>query len=281
MLMEEAAQRSIFAIALTDHDTIGGLAEASKAAAERGIRFIPGIELQIVCPPEVGGEFHLLGLGITRPSQNFVTTVEELARRRENRNIEILDKINEAGISVCLEEIKALAASLATPLAASLSVPLAVSGCGTSIGRPHFAEFLVRRKIVRNHEQAFARYLSKGKPFFIPKAGLEFEQAVQIIKESGGIAVLAHPMSLYVAWGRLPPLIESLKERGLDGIEAWHPTARVSACKRLEELGKRLGLAITAGSDFHGRVRPGRKLGITSGGMKISDSLLESLPLDI
>jgi predicted metal-dependent phosphoesterase TrpH len=150
---------------------------------------------------------------------------------------------------------------------------------GHSIGRPHFAAFLVKKKIVKNREQAFKRYLGKGKPFYIPKTGLEFEQAVEIIRDSGGITVLAHPMSLYTAWGRLPDLIKDLKQKGLDGLEAWHPNAKVSECKRLEELGKKLGLYVTAGSDFHGEARPGRKLGITAGGKKIEESFLELPPV--
>ena len=262
-LMQEAAKRGVSAIALTDHDTINGLEEAAGAAGKLGIRFIPGIELQIVWNEDSGGEFHLLGLGIRRPSAGFKAAVEELARRREERNLTIVDKMNKAGLSVSYDEISAL-----------VNRP----GQRHSIGRPHFAAFLVNRKIVKNREQAFARYLGRGRPFYMPKAGLEFERAQAVIRESGGIAVLAHPMSLYVAWGRLPALMENLKERGLDGLEAWHPTAKVSACRRLEELGKKLGLYITAGSDFHGEARPDRKLGLTAGGERIADTLLEALP---
>ena len=241
-------------------------------AAERGIRFIPGIELQIVFDGDAGariggntgGEFHLLGLGIRRPSPGFRAAVEELARRREERNLIIIDKMNAAGINVSYDEIRALAAGQETVVQPH------------SIGRPHFAAFLVQRKVVKNQEQAFIRYLGRGKPFYMPKAGLEFELAIAAIKESGGLAVLAHPMSLYVAWGRLPALVENLKLIGLDGLEAWHPTAKVSACRRLEALGKKLGLLVTAGSDFHGKTRPDRKLGITAGGKKIDESYLEA-----
>jgi len=260
-LMEEAAKRGISALALTDHDSTGGLAEAAEAAKKHGIHFIPGIELQIVWDQE--GEFHLLGLGISRPTRAFLAAVEELAGRREKRNLEIIEKINKAGIAASYDEVRELAGLQDTG--------------GHSIGRPHFAAFLVKRKLVKNREQAFTRYLGKGKPFYIPKAGLEFERATGLIKESGGIAVLAHPMSLYTAWGRLPALINNLKERGLDGLEAWHPTAKVSSCKRLEELGKKLGLCVTAGSDFHGEARSDRKLGITAGGKKIDDSFLEAV----
>ena len=259
-LMEEAVKRKLTAIALTDHDTVDGLEEAAQAASARGIRFVPGIELEIIWEHEAGGEFHLLGLDLKRLSSEFVEAVAELSRRREERNLEIVDRMNKAGVVVSYDDIRALAG-------------------GKTIGRPHFAAFLVNRKIVRNREQAFARYLGRGKPFYIPKAGLEFERAATAIQSSGGIAVLAHPMSLYTAWGRLPNLIKDLKERGLDGLEAWHPTAKVSACKRLEELGKSLGLRITAGSDFHGEARPDRKLGITAGGKKIDEAFLEALQI--
>jgi predicted metal-dependent phosphoesterase TrpH len=262
-LVEEAARRGLSALALTDHDTITGLDEARAAARRAGIRFIPGIEIQIEWnrrdAGESGGEFHLLGLGISRPSPAFREAVDELARGRERRNREIIERMREMDIDVDYEEVQAL------------------SG-GHSVGRPHFAALLVNRKIVKNQAQAFARYLGRGKPCYAPKASIEFDRAREVIAESGGIAVLAHPMSLYAAWGRLPGLIGDLKSRGLDGLEAWHPMAKVRSCRRLEELARSLDMYVTAGSDFHGRARPDRTVGITAGGRKIDDSFLEAIP---
>jgi predicted metal-dependent phosphoesterase TrpH len=256
-LIQEAAKRGLSAIALTDHDTINGLEDARNEAAIRGIRFIPGIEIEIA--NKGPGEFHLLGLGLTRPSPAFRDAAAELSRLREARNREILDKMHELSIEATYEEV------------------LALSG-GHSVGRPHFATLLVNRGLVKSREQAFSRYLGVGKPFYAPKVGLEFEHAVAIIRESGGIPVLAHPMSLYVAWGRLPDMVKDLKEKGLMGLEAWHPTAKVRSCRRLEELGRSLGLYVTAGSDFHGEARPERKLGITAGGREIEDEVLAAIP---
>jgi predicted metal-dependent phosphoesterase TrpH len=278
-LVAEAEKRGLSALALTDHDSIEGLREAEMAALERGIRFIPGIELEIAWKRENTaldaevkapmGEFHLLGLGISHPTPDFISAIKELARRREERNLEIVDRMNRAGISVSYEELR------------TEVLGTSVSGQKTgdsparrhSFGRLHFADFLVKKKLVKNHEQAFMRYLGRGKPFYFPKEGLEFEQAAELIRNSGGIAVLAHPMSLYLAWGQLPYFVKNLKERGLDGLEAWHPNAKLSSCRRLEELGKNLGLYISAGSDFHGEARPDRKLGISAGGKKIDESL--------
>jgi predicted metal-dependent phosphoesterase TrpH len=260
-LVREAARRGLRAIALTDHDTIKGLEEAKNEALKQGLRFIPGIEMEIErCAP---GEFHLLGLGIGQPSPAFLEEVAGLSRRREARNREILDRMHEMSIEATWEELLALAGGPET---------------GRSLGRPHFAALLVKRGIVKNREQAFARYLGEGKPFYVPKDGLDFDRAAAVIRESGGIPVLAHPMSLYVAWGRLPDLLRELKDRGLAGIEAWHPTAKLRSCRRLEELGKKLGLCITAGSDFHGEARPDRRLGQTCAGREIDDSFLDAIP---
>jgi len=265
-LIQEAKKRGLTAIALTDHDTLGGLESAKDEAQAAGIRFIPGVEISIKWAAEgnapglgPGGEFHLLGLGIRSPSPAFLAAIDDLSRRRETRNREILDRMHELSIEASWEEL------------------LALSG-GHSVGRPHFANLLVKRKIVKNREQAFARYLKMGKPLYVPKAGLVFAEAAALIRESGGIPVLAHPMSLYVAWGRLPDLVKVLKAGGLLGIEAWHPTAKAMSCRRLEALGKALGLYITEGSDFHGAIRPDRKLGCSSRGREISGAILDAIP---
>jgi predicted metal-dependent phosphoesterase TrpH len=260
-LIRAAKERGLTAIALTDHDTVDGLDEAREEAARQGVEFIPGIEFDIGYEPvAVNGEFHLLGLGIDHTGTGFREALAEIWRKREDRNLRILERIKEElGVDVDYEEVRA------------------ISG-GGALGRPHFATLLINRGIVKTREQAFSQYLGKGRPLYIPKEKLEFTLALRIIREAGGIPVLAHPMSLYIAWGRLPSFIADLAGQGLAGIEAWHPTAKVRACKRLEELGKTLGLYITAGSDFHGSSRPDRKLGITAGNRKIEESWLDSIP---
>jgi len=270
-LIREAAKRGLSAIALTDHDTLNGLKTAENEAKAAGIRFIAGIEINIQWPPRAasaakvprlgpGGEFHLLGLGIQSPSPAFLAAIETLSRRREERNREILSRINALGIDAVWEDI------------------LSLSPNSYSIGRPHFASLLVMKKIAKDSEQAFARYLKPGKPLFVPKTGLDFEEAAALIRESGGISVLAHPLSLSVGWDSLPELIKALKDRGLIGIEAWHPTAKKNFCRRLEKLSRELNLCITEGSDFHGNFHPYRQLGYSGHGRAISDAILEALP---
>ena len=291
VLVREAIRQGLSAIALTDHDTINGLEIAKNAALSettvgRNFRFIPGIEINISWAggksangaPSIGpgGEFHLLGLGINSPSPSFIAAIETLSRRREARNREILERMHELSIDASWEDLLSVSRGDRIDDAAHNGHVDVTSS--HSLGRPHFAALLIKRKIVRNINQAFDRYLGVGKPLYVPKEGMNFEEAVNLIRESGGIPVLAHPLSLYVAWGRLPGLVKILKDMGLMGLEAWHPTTKQGSCRRLEDLGKSLGLYITEGSDFHGSAHPNRKLGYSSKGRKISDAILEAIP---
>ncbi|MDR2602371.1 MAG: PHP domain-containing protein [Spirochaetaceae bacterium] len=262
-LIREAAGKGISVLALTDHDVIDGVPEASFEAKKQGIAFIPGVELAVdwrnLPGFNEGGEFHLLGLGLWRPSDDFLAEMKKLKEFRLERNLQILEKMKEAGWNVNYDDLCEIAGN-------------------EFIGRPHIAEYMVRLKIVRNMEQAFSRYLAKGRDLFVPKYACEFSCAVRILKESGALAVLAHPSSLFISWGVLPSLFERLKELGLDGVEAWHPGATRHTCKRLEALSQSTGLFVTAGSDYHGEDRRGRRLGRTAGGEKIPASILEAIP---
>ncbi len=255
-LVEKAHEKGLSALALTDHDTIVGLDEGRRACGQKNIRFIPGVELEITFEP---GECHLLGLGIVSPTEEFRMVLADLAQRREERNHSILRKMVEAGIEATYEEIEAFAS-------------------GDTVGRPHFASFLIDRRLVKDREQAFKRYLGKGRPFWAPKAGLDLDLAVRLVVESGGIPILAHPLSLFVSWGHLPKIVEDFRDRGVLGLEAWHPAAKVRACERLEHLGRELGMLVTAGSDYHGVSRKDRKLGVTAGGKAIDGRFMEGIP---
>ena len=284
MLIKEAVKQGLRAIALTDHDTISGLESAKTAALAQNIHFIPGIEVNIswrgsksVSGLGPGGEFHLLGLGINKPSPAFITAIDELSRRREARNYEILNKMHELSLIPSIETAAEELKTILTGKKQNKNIDINPIS-GNSLGRLHFAALLIKLNIVRNIDQAFSRYLGAGKPLFVPKEGMQFEEAAALIRESGGISVLAHPNSLYVAWGRFPDLAKTLKDMGLMGLEAWHPTAKAGYCLRLEALAKSLGIYITEGSDFHGFIRPGSRLGYSGKRRKISDAILEAIP---
>ena len=249
-IIQKAAEKGISVAAITDHDTIEGIEEGAAAAREFGVTFVPGCELNINFPT---GEFHLLGLGLKNISPSFTELLENLVKNRNLRNEQIIEKIRADGIDLTLEEMKT-------------DFP------GNVIGRPHFAAELVKKGIVKNRQLAFDKYLAKGRPWYVERVGSNLDEAIVAIKESGGVPVIAHPMSLYLSWGKLPDALQNIFDRGVMGLEAFHPGARVTDCLRLEEVARKIGFFVTAGSDFHGeKIRADRKLGHTCGNKKIDD----------
>lgn len=249
---EYAIGKNLKVWALTDHDTVDGLSEAARtcAASERGIIFVPGIEINVRWPT---GEFHLLGLGLRKYSEELRDLTQDLKESRRNRNLEIIEKMNRDGIEVTLEQIESQFAE-------------------SQIGRPHFAAFLMQIGKVKHRQEAFDRFLGKGRPYHVNHEGADLDVAVEAIRSAGGIPVLAHPLSLYVSWGKMEETIEKIKNHGVEGLEAWHPAARINEGFKLEELAKKLGMFVTAGSDYHGKgVRADRHLGKTSGDRKIDE----------
>lgn len=249
-LVDYAAEKHISVLAITDHDTVDGLKEAASEASVKGITFVPGVELNIQWPT---GEFHLLGLGLQSISPELTSIIEFLKQERNNRNEKIAARIKEAGLPLTLEEVTERFNT-------------------NSIGRPHFAQMMVEKGIVKTRQQAFDRYLAKGRPLYVDRAGADLAEAVTAIKTSGGIPVQAHPLSIYVAWGKMDDTMKLIRNAGVEGLEAYHPGVRVSEGERLEQLARKLGMFVTAGSDFHGaKVRADRHIGYTTGGRKIDD----------
>ena len=255
-IIQMASEKNISTIAITDHDTVAGLEEGANAAKEHNITFVPGTELNINFPT---GEFHLLGLGFKKIAPSLEELLATLVKNREIRNVQIIEKMREAGVDITLDEMYA-------------DFP------DTVLGRPHFAAELVKKKVVKTRQQAFDRYLAKGRPWYVARVGSNLDEAIIAIKESGGLPVIAHPMSLYLSWGKLPDTLQNFYERGVMGLEAFHPGARVTECLRLEELAQKIGFFVTAGSDFHGeKIRADRKLGHTCGGRKIEDDVWDKI----
>lgn len=249
-IVKKAAEHNIKVLAITDHDTVNGLEEAKKAGEEYGVEIVSGIELNINGSP---GEFHLLGFGLQEISKSLRDALETVIYNREKRNKEIILKMQNDGIEISYEE-------------------LLYKFSNTIIGRPHFAAILQEKGVVKTRQQAFDKYLAKGRPWYSERIGTNLDEAIVAIRESKGIPVIAHPMSLYLSWGKLPEMIKKYSEQGIVGLEAFHPGARVTECLRLEELAKKLNLIVTAGSDFHGeKIRSDRRLGHTCGGKKIDD----------
>jgi len=249
-LVSYAAQKGISVLALTDHDTTDGLKEAAAQAKKEGITFVPGIELNIEWPT---GEFHLLGLGLQTISPDLFSIISYLQRERNTRNEKMAQKLRDGGIPITLDEVTARFHT-------------------NSPGRPHFAQLMVEKGIVKYRQQAFDKYLAKGRPYYVERAGADLAMAANAIKTSGGVPVQAHPLSLYVSWGKMDATMAAIRQKGVEGLEAYHPGVRVAEAERLEKLARSLGMYVTAGSDFHGeKVRADRHIGFTAGGKKIDD----------
>jgi predicted metal-dependent phosphoesterase TrpH len=252
-----ALETGLGALALTDHDSLAGLDRASARARGTRLVLVPGVELEIACDT---GEFHLLGLGLDGDLADLEEALVRVRRDREERNVRMADRLTAGGLPVTLEELAA------------------VSGGGI-VSRAHFARLLVQKGVVKRTDDAFSRYIGKGRPFYEPRRTLGLAEAVRLVRRAGGIAVVAHPVSLGLAGAALRQFLAHARDAGVAAIEAWHPKAAVRDCRRLERLAGSLGLAATAGSDFHGLNVPQRRLGHTAGGLPIDDRFLAALRL--
>jgi 3',5'-nucleoside bisphosphate phosphatase len=254
-LVALAARTGLKVLALTDHDTVTGLAEARVAAARAGIIFVGGVEIEIEFDP---GEFHLLGLGIDEGCGRLLEAMEGLAEARRRRNEAIVDLLRSEGLKVDIGEMARTAGT-------------------ESLGRPHIAEALLRSGIVRTKQEAFDRFLGKGRPFYMPKDCLSLPEALELIAASGGVAVAAHPYSLFLGKSKLGAVMDSWRDSGVKGIEAYHPAAKLGQCRILETMARERGFFVTAGSDYHGPDKPAWGLGRTAGGLAIDDGYFGEL----
>lgn len=257
-LVEHAAATGVTAFALTDHDTVDGVDRAMKAGRRAGVQVIAGIEFEVEVPEEdaVPGTCHLLGLALTDWGDSLRARLETLVHNRESRNRRIVARMQKAGIKVDYDEV------------ASYS-PEGV------VGRPHIARYLVEHNIAEDEVHAFKEYLGEFGSFYEPREVSTLGQAIEIVHDAGGKALLAHPHTLYLSWSALTDRMVSWKRLGLDGVEAFHSNARYRDCLRLKQLASDLDMIVSAGSDFHGLHRPDRKLGRTADGRKIDPAFLE------
>jgi len=254
-LVRRAVREGLSALALTDHDTVAGTVEAREECARHGLEFIAGVELEAT---STEGELHILGLDLQEPLDEVERALDATRRERTNRNVAILRLIRDDGVEAEMDEVEAFAG-------------------GNVVGRPHFAAFLVRRGIAATVQDAFDRFLGRGKPYYLPRRTLLPEEVVELIKTAGGRPIIAHPMTLGIPAERLGALLKRYRDIGIEGVEAYHSGAPLAACREIERIARDLGLRVTAGSDFHGDDRKGRRLGRAAEGMTIDDAYLSEL----
>jgi hypothetical protein len=256
-LVALALEAGLTALALTDHDTLAGIERAREAAAGTGLRLIAGVEIEIA---RETGEFHLLGLGFSQNRDGLEAALTRVRADRNERNLLMVARLRAAGFPVSMEELREI-------------------GGGEVISRAHFARLLVRKGIAGSIDAAFSRFIGKGKEFYESRACLALGAACALIRASGGLPIVAHPLSLGLRGPALRQELSSAKAAGAAGIEAWHPSHSLKDCRMLARLARALGMAVTGGSDFHGANIPQRRLGRTAGGREVPDELLEALAL--
>ncbi|ADL11770.1 PHP domain-containing protein [Acetohalobium arabaticum] len=246
-LVEKAVGMGLETIAVTDHDTVGGVAPALTAAKEVDLEVIPGVEFTTYVGQE---EVHILGYYFDYLDQNFLMELTKLKEARENRGKKIVEKLNKLGLELEWKSV------------------IEVAGSG-AVGRPHIARALVNEGYVADVSAAFEDYLGDRGPAYVPKTQLTPQDAIEAINEAGGVAVLAHPGHLSTN-----ELIVEIIEAGIDGIEAYYSGHDEEETKQYIKLANRYDLIITGGSDCHG---PKIKEGILLGTVDIPDNVIDNL----
>jgi 3',5'-nucleoside bisphosphate phosphatase len=233
-VVRAAKSAALSAIALTDHDTVDGLAEARAAGLELGVRIVNGVELSAV---EGESETHLLGLHL-QDTGVLERGLGELRDMRGRRAATIVERLQTLGVQITFDDV------------------LLQSGDG-AIGRPHVARALVADGWATDQRDAFDRYLGAGRPAYVAKDQLEMREAIAMIHAAGGIAVLAHPGAAGTR-----ERLESLAALGMDGVEVKHPGHSSQDTQRLRALAEQLGLLLSGGSDWHGAADGPRTIGM-------------------
>ncbi|MEW5692249.1 MAG: PHP domain-containing protein [Candidatus Hydrogenedentota bacterium] len=247
-----ACEIKISAISITDHDTINGQKEA--LSCKTSIEVIPGVEVST----DYSRMLHILGYCFDIHNQELNNKLEYFRNGRKIRNELIIKKLNELGMKIKLDEVLENAAD---------GVP----------GRPHIAQVLLTNGYVKTIQQAFDKYLKKGAVAYFNRAKLLPDETIRLIKQAGGIPVMAHPIQTGLAGDRLVKLVKNLKDCGLAGIEVWYSAHSDEQTKFYQFIAKKFRLIQTGGTDFHGKNKPDIKLGKGFGNLKIPYSCVKSL----
>lgn len=238
-LVRLAKERGLFVLAVTDHDTIAGVAEAQRAGSELGLHVIRGVELNA----KERSNFHILGYGFRDGDTELSRLCEQFRAGRDERKYKIVDFLREKGVDIDLSEVEELAG-------------------GEVIARPHFARVMVRHGYVENNREAFDRYLDTEEfRQRVKRFKADARTCVEAVKAAGGKASLAHPYQMGLPDEELEILVKQLKDWGLDAIECYYPKYSAEQQKFYLHLAEKYRLHQTGGSDFHGeKVKPDVKL---------------------
>lgn len=254
-LVAEGVRAGLKAMALTDHDTTSGVPRFLAAAQAAGMRAFTGVE---VSADASAGTMHVLGYGVEPTNPTLIEHLRWIREGRDERNREILHKLNKLGLRLTYEEVT-------------------VHAGADVVARPHFAQAMIAKGYCRNKKDAFDRFLARGKPAYAERRRLEPSGTFELIRGAGGIPVLAHPFTLKLSGAAFRKAIETLKEQGLGGLEVHYPEHSPDLFRTYQKIAQELGLLITGGSDFHGAVSPGIEMGRGFGSLHVPDEVADNL----
>ncbi len=248
-IIKEAEVCQLEYYAITDHDTVDGVKQVKKIPD--GMTFITGVEISAEYPKTL----HILGYGFDLENHSLNSKLEELQTFRKTRNKKMLNKMEKMGFYISMEEL--------------------IEEAGSDlVGRPHFANLMLRKGYVNSYQEAFDLYLKKGAPLYLNKKRLEPQESITLIHEAGGIAVMAHPYQTKKEGKELEALVKQLKSYGLDGIEVFYSQHTPEMIEAYRGYAEKFDLIKTAGSDFHGVNKPHIHLGMNVVYEEIKDFLI-------
>lgn len=260
-IVDEALRQGLRAFAITDHDTIEGVREAISYGIPASLDFISGVEIS-AAPPEsfsLKGSFHILGYAVNTDSPELNEALCRLQKARSDRNPHMIRRLNELGFDISLDEV------------------VAASGDGQA-GRPHIAQVMVGKGFAESIDDAFNRYIGKGKPAYVDKYRIPCNEAIDVIKGAGGIPVLAHPYVLGINdRAVMDRLVGTLKKMGMMGMEVYYPEHTPLQVAYYEALAENHGMLVTGGSDFHGSLKSDIRMGSGRGDLHVPYRLYEAL----
>ena len=252
-VVRAAADMGLGAIAITDHDTAAGYARAAAEGRRLGLEVVPGIEIST----QYGRAVHILGYYIDPEAPALREVLDWIVRDRDERNAKMCQLMRDDGIDITYDYMR--------------------ERFGEVIGRPHFAEILIERGLARDMNDAFDRYVEKGRKYYQGRNFLSIERSIEIIRAAGGTAVIAHPFQYRFDDAVLRDLIEHCMASGLEGMECRYSGYDAAMSLYLEALAEEYGLLKTGGSDFHGTNKPDIRIGDGKGGLNVPYRFLEQL----
>lgn len=254
-LVHKAAEARLAAIAVTDHDTVSGIAEAVEAGHRLGVEVIGGCELSV---NSAYGEVHILGLWLPADCQELEGQLAVLRAARETRNRRIVEKLVGLGCPLTYDEV------------------LDEAG-GESVGRPHIARAMLKKGFGCSMDDIFRRFLGYYGLAFEPKTILEPEAGVSLLAGLGATVGIAHPMLVHCPRTWFEDFVIRLQAVGLSALEAYHSEHSATDERYCVDLAARLGLGLTGGSDYHGVAKPSVRLGRGKGTLRVTEAMLDRL----